>query len=110
MADKSVQVTLTTAFQKLTTLVAAKRVADGFPPFLAWHFREIRVQVSKDSTGVVTLQKGSATSTNPFIELEGGEAQPYTSGTRLNNNSLEGWWAKSTVSAATEKLNILFQE
>lgn len=108
MADKSVQVTLSTSFQKLTALVTAKRVADGLPPIPAWHFREIRVQAAKDAAGTISFQKGTSSGTNPFLEIEAGEAQPFTSGERLNLNSLEGIWAKSSVNL--DKLNLLLQE
>lgn len=110
MPDRSVQVTLTNVFQLLQTLIAAKFVADGLPPLQRFHFRVIDIMISKDTTGIVSLQKGIATTTNPFIELEAGEGQGFESGTRLNNESLEGIWIKSTVNAATEKANILLQE
>lgn len=110
MPDSSVQVELTTVFQRLTDLVKAKRIADGLPPIPAWHFRVIDLNIAKGFTGTATFQRGTSAGTNPYIELEAGEGTGHKSGTRLNNESLEGIWAKSSVNGATEKLNILLQE
>lgn len=105
----SVQITLTNVYQKLTTLIAAKRVSDGFPPLPELAFRTVKFTGSKSVAGIISGQI-TAIGTNPFFEIEAGESFPLESGNRFKLNSLEGIFVKSTINAATEKLDILLQE